>query len=86
MSTIEGLLAELSLGDEPKLVEAVKSEGVVKSGLADQIDVLAAKCVSSNDAEAVAALTTVKALAEGAPNAEAFTKVCLTAGTYEMLK
>lgn len=82
MSTIEGLLANLSLGDEPKLVDAVKSQGVVKSGLADQIDVLAAKCASSNDAEAIAALTTVKALAEGAPNAEAFTKACLTAGAY----
>lgn len=80
MSTIEGLLSNLSLGDEPKLVEAVKSQGVVASGLADQIEVLAVKCASTNDAEAIAALTTVKALAEEAPAAEAFTKVCLLAG------
>jgi len=76
--SLESLVANLSLGDEPKIVEAVKSEGVVKSGLADQISALAAKCLSSNDDEAIAALKTVKALAEGAPNGEAFTKECLT--------
>jgi elongation factor 3 len=76
--SIESLLSNLSLGDESKLVDAVKNDGVVKSGYADQIASLAAKCASKTDAEAVAALTTVKAIAEGAPNGEAFTKECLT--------
>jgi elongation factor 3 len=79
MSTIESLLSNLSLGDEVKLVDLVKSQGVAASGLADQIDVLVVKCASSNDAEAIAALTTAKALAEEAPSAEAFTKSCLSA-------
>mmetsp|Transcript_43891 Transcript_43891/g.64467 ORF Transcript_43891/g.64467 Transcript_43891/m.64467 type:complete len:1038 (+) Transcript_43891:82-3195(+) len=77
MSTIEGMLEKLSLGDEPSLVQAVKSDGVVKSGLASSIDTLAAKCASKKEDEAIAALAVAKALAEGAPEAECFTKRCL---------
>jgi len=79
MSTIEKMLEKLSLGDEGGLVEAVKKEGVLKSGLALQIDVLAAMCASDKEDEAVAALTTAKTLAEKCPEAEAFTKICMPA-------
>lgn len=76
--SIESLLAELSLGDESKLVDAVKSEGVVKSGLAANIDSLIAKCGSKDATVAIAGLTTAKALSEGVPTAQAFTKDCLS--------
>jgi elongation factor 3 len=77
--SLESKLANLSLGDESSVVEAIKSEGVIKSGYADNISALAAKCASKTEAEALAALATVKAVAEGAPEADAFTKECLTA-------
>jgi len=73
------MLEKLSLGDESSLVEKVKAEGVVKSGLADSIDALVAKCASKNEEDALAGLAAAKALAEGAPGAEAFTKQCLSA-------
>lgn len=74
------MLENLSLGDETKLVEAVKTNGVAKSGLADAIEGIAAKCVSEKDDEALAAFASVTALAERAPKAEAFTKICLGPG------
>mmetsp|Transcript_19208 Transcript_19208/g.28697 ORF Transcript_19208/g.28697 Transcript_19208/m.28697 type:complete len:1038 (-) Transcript_19208:524-3637(-) len=77
--SIESMLEKLSLGDESSLVEKVKAEGVVKSGLADSIDALVAKCASKNEEDALAGLAAAKALAEGAPGAEAFTKQCLSA-------
>ena len=52
----------------------MKKEGIVKSGLADNINVLAARCESNDDAECLAGLMTVKALAEQCPEAQAFTK------------
>ena len=77
--SLESKLANLSLGDESSVVEAIKSEGVEKSGFASNISALAASCASSKEDEALAALATVKALAEGCSEADAFTKECLTA-------
>jgi hypothetical protein len=75
--SLEAKLAALTIGDIPSIVETVKSEGVLKSGLVDNYVTLVARCVSTDDAEALAALATVKALAEGAPVAQVFTKECL---------
>lgn len=77
--SIESKLEKLSLSDAPSLVEEVKSKGIEKSGLPSAIDVLVAKSDSKDEKEALAALALVKALAEGVPEAEAFTKECLTA-------
>jgi len=77
--TIEAKLEKLSLGDETALVEDVKKNGVEKSGLAANIHALAAKTESKDEAEAIAALTLVKALAVEAPGAQAVTKLCLAA-------
>ena len=77
--SIESKLAALSIGDEPSLVEDVKSNGVEKSGLAANIHALAAKVESKTDDEALAGIALVKALAEGAPDAQAVTKICLAA-------
>jgi len=77
--SLEEQFAKLSVGDESSIVEAVKADGVVKSGLAANISALVAKCASKDEAEALAGLATAKALAEGAPEAEAFTKECLAA-------
>jgi elongation factor 3 len=76
--SIVSKLEKLSLGDEPSIVEAVKSEGVLKSGLADSIDALIAKCDSKDGSEAIAALSTAKALS-AVGEAEAFWKECLGA-------
>jgi elongation factor 3 len=73
------MLEKLSLGDESSLVEKVTAEGCLKSGLADSIDALAAKCASKKEEDALAGLAAAKALAEGAPGAQAYTKQCLSA-------
>jgi elongation factor 3 len=77
--TIEAKLEKLSLGDEPALVEEVKTKGVKTSGLAANIHALAGKAESKNEAEAIASLTLVKALAVDVPAAQAVTKHCLAA-------
>ena len=77
--SLEQKFAELSVGDEVSIVETIKAEGSTKSGYADNLEALKAKCVSSTEAEALAGLTTVKAIAEGCPEAEIFNKECLTA-------
>ena len=77
--SLEQKLAALSLDDATSVVDTVKSEGVVKSGLGANISVLVARCGSADEAEIIAAITTVKALVEGCPNAQAFTKECLGA-------
>jgi len=75
--SLESKLANLSLGDEASVVEAIKAEGVEKSGFASNISALCAKIASKDDNESLAALATAKAVAEGAPEAEAFNKECL---------
>lgn len=77
--SLEEKFAKLTVDDAPVVVETVKSEGVEKSGLAANASVLAARCASSDDAEAIAALKTVQALAEGVPVVQIFTKECLAA-------
>lgn len=77
--SLESKFEKLSIGDESSIIDAIKKDGVNKSGFADNIDVLVAKCGSTDDAEALAAMATSKALAEGCPEAEAFNIDCLTA-------
>jgi elongation factor 3 len=77
--SLEEKLANLSIDDATSVVDTVKSEGVEKSGLASNISVLAARCASKDEAEALAALKTTKALAEGVPEAQVFIKECLGA-------
>jgi len=81
--SIESMLGNLSLGDEPKLVASVKADGVEKSGYAASIDIIKAKCESKSESEALAGLALAKAMTEGAPQAEAFTKECLTAALVQ---
>lgn len=80
--SLEEKLANLTLDDSASVVETVKAEGVEKSGLAANISVLAARCGSKDDAEALAAMKTVKALAEEVPTSQPFTKECFGACTY----
>jgi hypothetical protein len=80
--SLEAKLAALSIDDVTSVVDTVKAEGVEKSGLASNISVLAARCGSKDETEAVAALKTAKALAEGVPSGQAFYKECLAACKY----
>jgi len=75
--SLESKLAALTLGDESSIVKEIKDKGVQGSGFASNIGALVAKCASNNDDEAKAALTTVKAIAEEAPEAECFNAECL---------
>jgi elongation factor 3 len=77
--SLESKLANLSLGDEASIIAQIKTDGIEKSGFSSSIDVLVARCGSNDEKEALAALTFVKALAEGVPEAEALTKECLGA-------
>ena len=76
--SIESALEKLSLADSGSIADAVKADGVAKSGLAANIAGLVAKCASQSDDEALAGLAAAKALA-GVPEADAFTKECLAA-------
>jgi len=75
--SLESKLANLSLGDETSVVEAIKAEGVNKSGFAANVSALCAAIEGKDDDATLAALATVKAVAEGAPEAQAFNKDCL---------
>lgn len=77
--SLESMFASLSITDAASVVEKIKAEGIQKSGFADNIEALKAKAASSDEVEALAGLSTVKAVAEGAPEAEAINKECLTA-------
>ena len=77
--SLEAKFAALTIDDVTSVVDTVKAEGVEKSGLASNISVLSARCGSKDEAEAVAALKAVKALAEDVPAAQIFTKDCLAA-------
>lgn len=77
--SLEAKFAELSVGDEASIVDAIKADGIVKSGFADNIEALKAKCASKDESEALAGLKTVKAIAEGVPEAGACIKECLSA-------
>ena len=82
--SLESKLSNLTIGDEPTVVEAIKAEGVEKSGFASNISALAAKCVSKEEDEALAALQTVKAVAEGASQACPFIKECLSGCKFKI--
>jgi len=77
--SLEAKLAQLSIDDATSVVDTVKAEGVDKSGFAANASVLAARCGSSTESEALAAMKTAKALAEGAPIAQAYLKESLGA-------
>jgi elongation factor 3 len=77
--SLEEKFAKLTVVDASSVVDTVKSQGVEKSGLAANISVLVARCGSKDDAEAIAAMKTVKALAEECPGAQPFVKECLGA-------
>ena len=77
--SLEEKFAKLGIDDAASIVETVKSEGVEKSGFAANASVLAARIGSSNDTEALAAMKTAKALAEGAPVAQVYLKESLGA-------
>ena len=76
--SLEAKFAELKVDDAPSVVETVKKDGVEKSGLAANTDVLVARAASKDEAEALAALKTIKSLAEECSEAQAFTKECIT--------
>jgi len=75
--SLEAKFENLSIDDVSSVVEAVKSQGVEKSGFASNVSVLAARCDSKDEKDAIAALNTVKALAD-VPSCYAFLKDCLT--------
>ena len=77
--SLEAKFAELKLDDVPSILSAVKADGVEKSGLAAGMATLIKRCSSTDEAEAVSAFKTVKALAEECPESQAFTKDCMTA-------
>lgn len=80
--SLEAKFAALSLDDAPTVVEAIKKDGLEKSGLAANISVLVARCDSNDDAETIAALKTVALMAKECPQAQAFTKETLGACTF----
>ena len=77
--SLEALFASLKIDDVNAVVEAVKKDGAETSGLAANITVLAARCDSADETEALAALKTVTQLCVECPQAQAFTKDCLSA-------
>jgi hypothetical protein len=77
--SLEALFASLKIDDVNAVVEAVKKDGAETSGLAANITVLAARCDSADEAEALAAFKTVTQLCIECPQAQAFTKDCLSA-------
>jgi hypothetical protein len=77
--SLEAKLAALTLDDVSSVVDIVKKEGAEKSGLAANISVLAARCDSADENEAIASLNTAKELAVQCPEVQAFVKDCLPA-------
>jgi hypothetical protein len=80
--SLEAKFASLKIDDAASVVAAIKKDGIVKSGLTANISILAARCESNDDDECLAALKTVKTMAEEAFEAQAFTKECLTPCKY----
>jgi hypothetical protein len=80
--SLEQTFASLKIDEASSVVDTVKSEGVEKSGLAANVSVLSARCGSNDEKDALAAMKTVKALAEGCSEAQVFTKDCLAACKY----
>ncbi|CAB9524963.1 [NU+] prion formation protein 1 [Seminavis robusta] len=70
---------KISLDEVSNIVSAVKSDGLKKSGLADNYEVLQARCGSKDEKEAVAACKTVVSLMTEVPESQVFVKECLGA-------
>jgi elongation factor 3 len=77
--SLEEKFSTLSMDDVSSIIDSVKADGVLKSGLPDSIVALAARCASKDDAEALAAMKVVKELAESVPTAQPFIKDTLGA-------
>ena len=77
--SLEEKFAALSIDDIPSVVEATKSD--VKA-FGKAVPVLVARCDAKDEADCLAALQTVTAVAKGVPEAQPFTKECLGACTY----
>lgn len=82
--SLEAKFSELKIDDVGSVVETVKKEGSEKSGFAANVTVLAARCDSKDEAESLAALKIVTALARECPQAQAFTKECLGACKFPL--
>ena len=70
---------KLTIDEVPAIVSAVKSDGVIKSGLADNWEVLQARVGSNDDKEAIAGCKVVMALLDEVPLSQIFVKECLGA-------
>jgi len=77
--SLEEKFASLSMDDVSSIVDTVKADGVLKSGLVDSIVSLTARCASKDDNEALAGMKVVKELAEQVPTSQPFIKDCLGA-------
>mmetsp|Transcript_54380 Transcript_54380/g.60784 ORF Transcript_54380/g.60784 Transcript_54380/m.60784 type:complete len:1040 (-) Transcript_54380:268-3387(-) len=77
--SLEEKFANLSMDDVSSVVNAVKSDGVAKSGFADSIVALIARCASKDEKEALTGMKLVKELAEQEPTTQPFMKGCLAA-------
>jgi len=75
--SLESKLANLTLGDESAVVAGINADGVEKSGFASSISAIGGKLESKDDEEVLAALALVKAVAEGATDAQPFITECL---------
>lgn len=69
----------ISEAEVPAIVAAVKSDGLQKSGLADNWEVLQARVGSKEEKEAVGACKAIVALLEECPLSQVFVKECLGA-------
>ena len=83
--SLEAKFNELKIDDVSSIIAEVKKNGVEKSGLAANVSVLAARCDSKDDAEALAALKVVKTLAEECPESQAFLKDCVGPCKYKSI-
>mmetsp|Transcript_12059 Transcript_12059/g.11783 ORF Transcript_12059/g.11783 Transcript_12059/m.11783 type:complete len:83 (-) Transcript_12059:828-1076(-) len=81
--SLEEKFANLSMDDVSSVVNAVKSDGVAKSGFADSIVALIARCASKDEKEALTGMKLVKELAEQEPTTQPFMKGCLAACKYK---
>jgi len=70
---------KLTIDEVPSIVSAVKSDGVIKSGLADNYEVLAARVGSTDDKEAIAGCKVIVQLLDEVPMSQIFVKECLGA-------
>jgi len=73
---------KLTIDEVPSIVSAVKSDGVIKSGLADNYEVLAARVGSTDDKEAIAGCKVIVQLLDEVPMSQIFVKECLGACKY----